>query len=150
MTIIDNAEQLQDLVGQEIGKSGWLKISQDMITQFAEATGDYQWIHTDTRKASQSVFGGTIAHGFLLLSLLPRLKSELVRFDCAHMVINYGCERLRFLNPVKAEAQVRLTAKIDTLENGPSGIKVFIRNTLEIKEEIKPALVADTIILLVV
>ena len=150
MTIINNAEQLQDWVGQEIGKSSWLKISQDMITQFAEATGDHQWIHTDVKKASQSVFGGTIAHGFLLLSLLPRLKSELARFDCAQMVINYGCERLRFLNPVKAGAKVRLAAKLDSLENGPSGIKLFIHNKLEIEGETKPALIADTILLLVV
>lgn len=150
MIRIENAEQRQAWVGREIGKSSWLEISQGMITKFAEATGDHQWIHTDIKKASQSVFGGTVAHGFLLLSLLPRLKSELVRFDCAQMVINYGCERLRFLNPVKAGALVRLTAKIDTLENGPSGFKLFTHNTLEIKGETKPALVAGTIILLVV
>ncbi len=149
MIVIDSIEQLAHLTGKEVGRSEWLAVTQDMISKFAEATGDYQWIHTDEQKAALSPFGSTIAHGFLLLSLLPALKSTMVRFDCAKMAINYGLDRVRFLLPVKAGEEVRLVVTLNIVEETSSGIKLFTHNVLEVKGGRKPAMTADGITLLV-
>lgn len=148
MTIINSPEQLSELVGAELGKSDWLKISQEMVDLFAEATEDKQWIHVDEQKAAKTAFGGTIAHGFLLLSLLPRLKKDIARFDCAEMAINYGSDKVRYLMPVRTGSEVRLAVKLERMEDSPSGIKLFTSNVLEIKGESRPCMVADCITLL--
>ncbi|MEQ8688501.1 MAG: MaoC family dehydratase [Imperialibacter sp.] len=149
MIEITSIEQMEALVGQEIGTSDWLKIDQDMINAFAAATGDHQWIHVDTSRAAASAFGTTIVHGFFLLSLLPRLKAQLVEFKLAAMAINYGSEKIRFLAPVPVNARVRLKTKLLKIEEGSSGIKLFTKNNLELEGSEKDALVAETITLLV-
>ncbi|MEQ9102260.1 MAG: MaoC family dehydratase [Imperialibacter sp.] len=149
MIEITSIEQMEALVGQEIGTSDWLKIDQGMINAFAAATGDRQWIHVDTSRAAASAFGTTIVHGFFLLSLLPRLKAQLVEFKLAAMAINYGSEKIRFLAPVPVNARVRLKTKLLKIEEGSSGIKLFTKNNLELEGSEKDALVAETITLLV-
>ncbi|MEQ9375441.1 MAG: MaoC family dehydratase [Imperialibacter sp.] len=148
MIEITSIEQMEALVGQEIGTSDWLKIDQGMINAFAAATGDHQWIHVDTSRAAASAFGTTIVHGFFLLSLLPRLKAQLVEFKLAAMAINYGSEKIRFLAPVPVNARVRLKTKLLKIEEGSSGIKLFTKNNLELEGSEKDALVAETITLL--
>jgi len=148
MIEIASMEQMEALVGQEIGTSEWLKIDQGMINAFAAATGDHQWIHVDAVRAAASGFGTTIVHGFFLLSLLPRLKAELVSFKLATMAINYGSEKIRFLAPVPVNARVRLRTKLLKIEAGSAGIKLFTKNNLELEGSEKDALVAETITLL--
>jgi acyl dehydratase len=148
MIEITSTEQMEALVGKELEPSGWLKIDQGMIDAFAAATGDHQWIHVDTARAAASGFGTTIVHGFFLLSLLPRLKAQLVEFKLAAMAINYGSEKIRFLAPVPVNARVRLKTKLLKIEEGPSGIKLFTKNNLELEGSEKDALVAETITLL--
>ncbi|WP_339814600.1 MaoC family dehydratase [uncultured Imperialibacter sp.] len=148
MIEITSIGQMEALVGQEIGTSDWLKIDQDMINAFATATGDHQWIHVDTARAAASAFGSTIVHGFFLLSLLPKLKSQLVEFKLGSMTINYGSEKVRFLAPVPVNSRVRLKTKLLKIEVAASGIKLFTKNNLELAGSTKDALVAETITLL--
>jgi len=148
MTIIEQEEELENWTGRELGCSEWLLISQEMIDAFADATGDRQWIHTQPEQAAKSSFGGTIAHGYFLLSLIPRLKVELVEFSFPHVAINYGCNKVRFLFPVKSGSEVRLRMRLDSAEKAPGGVKLITTNTLELKEPARAAMVAETITLL--
>lgn len=147
MTKIEE-EELESWTGRELGCSDWLLISQEMIDAFAYATGDHQWIHTQPAKAAKSSFGGTIAHGYFLLSLIPRLKAELVIFNFPALAVNYGCNRVRFLFPVKSGSEVRLRLKLETAEKVTGGVKLITTNTLELKEPARVAMVAETITLL--
>ncbi len=149
MIKIETQRELELLVGQEIGTSDWMLIDQPMIDNFAEATGDRQWIHVDEKKAKLSPFGATIAHGFLLLSLLPKLKAEIAEFSFAKAVINYGSDKVRFLAPVKVGSRVKLKVFLVKLEAGPSGLKIFTKNNLQLEGSQKDALVADTITLVI-
>ena len=108
MRILENIEELKTLVGQEIGISEWTTISQDRINKFADATGDHQWIHIDVERAKNELPGGTtIAHGFLTLSLLPKLAQEIYKVKGLRHSLNYGSDRIRFTAPVPAESRVR-------------------------------------------
>jgi len=148
MTIIEQEEDLVNWTGRELGCSDWLLISQEMIDAFADATGDRQWIHTQPEQAAKSSFGGTIAHGYFLLSLMPRLKAELVKFSFPVVAVNYGCNKVRFLFPVKSGSEVRLRLKLESAEKAPGGVKLITTNTLELKEPARAAMVAETITLL--
>lgn len=131
-------------VGEEIGVSGWLTIDQARIDAFAEATGDRQFIHVDPEAAAKTAFGGTIAHGFLTLSLLSRMGAEVMLLpEGLKMAINYGFERIRFLAPVRAGKRVRGRFVLDSLEEKAPG-KVLMRHhvTVEVEGEEKPALTA--------
>ncbi|WP_265518571.1 MaoC family dehydratase [Nitratireductor luteus] len=133
------------LIGKEVGVSNWRLVSQEMIDQFAAATDDHQWIHTDPdRAARETPYGGTIAHGFLSLSLLSAMVFEAVpRLDCAAMGVNFGFDRIRFLNPVKSGARVRARFELGDLKVRPSGIvEVHYDVTVEIENSLKPALTA--------
>ena len=107
MKVFAGPAELAESVGAEIGASDWLVIGQDRIDQFAEATGDHQWIHVDAARAKEGPFGSTIAHGFLTLSLLPALLAEVYRVEGVRMGINYGLNRVRFINPVRVGSSVR-------------------------------------------
>ena len=132
--------------GQELGKSEWMAIDQDRINMFAEATGDHQWIHVAEDMASQSPFASTIAHGFLTLSLLPMLLKETYSVKKLSMGINYGCNKVRFINPVKTGSRVRgVTEVIAAEEVGGGAIQFTVQATVEIEGEDKPACVAETI-----
>ncbi|MDH1054695.1 MaoC family dehydratase [Aquipseudomonas alcaligenes] len=139
--------QLQDYVGKELGRSEWLTIDQQRINQFAECTGDHQFIHVDPVKAKHTPFGSTIAHGFLSLSLIPVLLEKLMLFpEGMKMAVNYGLDSVRFIQPVKVDSRVRLAAKVlDITEKRPGQWLIKIEATLEIEGQDKPAYIAESL-----
>lgn len=145
-TTFAGVEEIAAKVGQEVGVSRWHEVTQDAINQFAEATGDHQWIHVDIERAKQGPFGGTIAHGYYTLSLAPMLMGEIVSMEGARMGVNYGLNRVRFTNPVRVGKKVRLRAKIDAAEEiQPNGVQLVYDLTFEIEGEDKPACFAQAI-----
>jgi acyl dehydratase len=143
---------LGQFVGQELGVSDWLLIDQERINQFADCTGDHQWIHVDVERAKQeSLFGTTIAHGYLTLSLAAALSMELgIIPEGVSQVLNYGLDKVRFLAPVKSGSRVRDRVVLLAAEpQGKGRLLLKFRNTIEIEGETKPALIADALSLLV-
>ncbi|MFN8982812.1 MAG: MaoC family dehydratase [Alphaproteobacteria bacterium] len=147
MRMVETPEALRALIGQELGVSDWLEVTQDLIDRFAEVTGDYQWIHVDVERAKRDMPGGkTIAHGYLLLSLLPKLGAGIYKLSWPTRSINYGSDKVRIVNPVKAGARIRLCQSLVAVEDGaPGAHRITVRQTLEIEGEAKPAMIADTI-----
>ncbi len=147
MPITVPAAELAGRIGADLGASAWVEIDQDRIDAFADATLDHQFIHVDPERAAQTPFGTTIAHGFLTLSLLPHLMTDLTLVpEGTLMAINYGTDRVRFLAPVKVGSEVRARAKlVDATEKAPRQWLVKTEVTVEIKGEDKPALVAETL-----
>lgn len=145
-------DELQQWVSMELGVGDWLKIDQQRIDRFADVTEDHQFIHVDQEKAAQTPFGGTIAHGFLTLSLLTRLCATAVpEIDDVKFALNYGFEKLRFLAPARSGSEVRARVVLKDVEEKPGmGLRLTYGVTVEIRGEEKPALVADwlTMILL--
>ena len=139
--------ELKNYVGKELGYSEWLTIDQARINLFAEATGDFQFIHVDPVKAAQTPFGGTIAHGFLSLSLIPKLMENLlVMPEGLKMAINYGLDSVRFIQPVKVNSKVRLNVTLtDVTEKKPGQWLLKATATLEIDGQEKPAYVAESL-----
>lgn len=137
--------ELAQYVGKELGRSEWLTIDQERINLFAEATGDFQFIHVDPVKAAKTPFGSTIAHGFLTLSLIPKLMEDiLVLPEGLKMVVNYGLDSVRFIQPVKVNARVRLKVDLsEVTEKKPGQWLLKATTTLEIKGEEKPAYIAE-------
>ncbi|RLE15053.1 MAG: MaoC family dehydratase [Actinobacteria bacterium] len=148
MPVIPAAE-LPEHIGEETGRSDWFTIDQDRIDTFAEATMDHQWIHVDPDAAAQGPFGRTIAHGFLTQSLVGYLNlGSMLLPDGAVMFINYGSDKVRFLNPVKVDSRVRTVSVLkDVKEKSPGQILITNSITVEIEGEDKPALVADLLTL---
>ncbi len=139
-------QELAAKVGQNIGISDWFEVSQDRINKFAEATGDFQFIHIDEEKAKLTPFGGTIAHGFLTLSLIPVLSAmtEGARVSNVKMGVNYGGNKTRFISPVRAGKRVRAHVKLlDLVEKRPGQWQQTNEYTIEIEGEDKPALIAE-------
>jgi acyl dehydratase len=145
--MVETPEALRALIGQELGISDWLEVTQDLIDRFAEVTGDHQWIHVDVERAKREMPGGkTIAHGYLLLSLLPKLGAGIYKLSWPTRSINYGSDKVRIVNPVKAGARIRLRQSLVAVEDGaPGAHRITVRQTLEIENEAKPAMIADTI-----
>lgn len=139
--------QLQDYVGKELGCSDWLTIDQNRINQFAECTGDHQFIHVDPVKAKHTPFGGTIAHGFLSLSLIPVLMEKLMLApEGLKMAVNYGLDSVRFIQPVKVDSRVRLSAKVLEISEKRPGQWLFkVEATLQIEGQEKPAYIAESL-----
>lgn len=137
--------ELKDYVGKELGRSEWLTIDQERINLFAEATGDFQFIHVDPVKAAQTPFGSTIAHGFLSLSLIPKLMEDiLVMPEGLKMVVNYGLDSVRFIQPVKVNSKVRLKVDLtEVTEKKPGQWLLKATTTLEIEGSDKPAYIAE-------
>ncbi|APV40566.1 Acyl dehydratase [Pseudomonas frederiksbergensis] len=137
--------ELKDYVGKELGRSEWLTIDQERINLFAEATGDFQFIHVDPVKAAQTPFGSTIAHGFLSLSLIPKLMEDiLILPEGAKMVVNYGLDTVRFIQPVKVNSRVRLKVDMnEVIEKKPGQWLLKATATLEIEGSDKPAYIAE-------
>lgn len=142
-----SATALTQYVGKSLGHSAWLTIDQQRIDRFAEATGDHQFIHVDPQRAAQTAFGGTIAHGFLTLSLIPTLIEDiLVLPQGLKMVVNYGLDSVRFIQPVKVDSQVRLHVELaDVQQKRPGQWLLKAIATLEIKDEDKPAYRAESL-----
>lgn len=135
---------IQSLVGQEIGVSDWVEISQDRVNQFAEATGDHQWIHVDVERANREI-GGPIAHGYLTLSLIPFLGAELLKITGVTRGINYGSDKVRFTSMVRVGKRVRMRQKLLSAEPKSGGMQLKNECTIEIEGEDRPACVAETI-----
>jgi acyl dehydratase len=136
------------MIGQELGVSDWTPVDQDRIGQFAECTGDRQWIHVDPERARrQSPFRTTIAHGYLSLSLIGGLVQDMGIFpENTQAAFNYGLDRVRFIAPVRAGSRVRLRCRLLSMEDkGPGQYLMKVENTVEIEGEEKPALVAETL-----
>lgn len=143
--------QLKDYIGKELGHSGWLTVDQQRVNQFADCTGDHQFIHIDAEKAAQTPFGGTIAHGFLSLSLLPMLSGDLMVVpEGTRMGVNYGLDSLRFIQPVRVGSRVRLgLTLLDAYEKNPGQWLLKARAVMEIEGSEKPAYIAETLALCV-
>lgn len=146
--VIQGIDELQALVGRELGVSDWLEMTQERVDLFAEATGDHQWIHVDAqRAATQSPFGGTVAHGYLTLSLIPMLAQQVYRLEGLKASVNYGLNGVRFPHPVRVGARIRGRFRIKAVEPNPRGGKVINQITIEIEGLEKPACVAETVVL---
>ena len=133
-------------IGQELGPSEWLTVTQEMIDKFAEATGDHQWIHVDVERAKREMPGGkTIAHGYLTLSLLPRLAPTLMKIEKRRRGLNYGSNKIRFISPVPAGSRIRLRQRlVNAEETKDGGVRVTSEMTIEVEGSERPAMVAET------
>ena len=141
----DTLASLQALVGQDIGTSDWVTVDQARIDQFAQATGDHQWIHTDPVRAAAGPFGTTVAHGFLTLSLVPMLFDSGFAIADVKMGVNYGLNRVRFTAPVPAGGRVRGQFKLLNYEPLQGGAQLTVQVTIELEGSAKPACVAETV-----
>ncbi|MCZ4079642.1 MaoC family dehydratase [Rhodococcus sp. H36-A4] len=147
MRTFTSAQQITAAVGEDLGTSDWMQITQDRVDTFADATDDHQWIHVDVERAKkESPFGGPIAHGYLSLSLIPVLTWQIYTIENAKLGINYGSNKVRFINPVKVGSHVRLQTTLTSAEEVSGGaLQIVATNTLHIEGEDKPALIAETI-----
>jgi acyl dehydratase len=147
MLKVEKPQDLLQHVGEELGPSEWLTVTQEMIDKFADATGDHQWIHVDVERAKKEMPGGkTIAHGYLTLSLLPRLAPTLMKIEKRRRGLNYGSNRVRFTAPVPAGARVRLRQKLVKVEPvEDNGFRITSEMTMEVEGNTRPAMVAETL-----
>jgi acyl dehydratase len=144
---IQGLAELRQLVGQPLGTSNWLEVTQARVDAFAEGTGDHQWIHSDQDRARRdSPYGTTVAHGFLTLSLVTVLSQQVFEIEGVTMVLNYGLNRVRFPGPVKVGARVRMHTELLAVHESSAGVQMTCKQTFEVEGEAKPACVAETII----
>jgi len=144
-TVFDSADSILAAVGQPLGQSEWVTITQERVNQFADATDDHQWIHVDAARAQEGPFGACIAHGYLTLSLASRFLPEIVDVKMK-MGVNYGCDKVRFPAPVKVGSRIRGRGELIAAEKTKDGaVQAVIRVTVEIENGAKPACIADTI-----
>jgi acyl dehydratase len=143
--VIKGIEGLKEAVGEHLGYSEYLEITQDRVNTFADATGDHQWIHIDVEKAKAGPFGGPIAHGYLTLSLGPMLYPTVVRVEGFSMGVNYGANKVRFPSPVPVGSKVRLGVKLLEVEEIPNGAQMTMEFTFECEGAPKPSCVAEII-----
>lgn len=146
MRIFESLPALSSAVGEELGTSDWVTIEQSRIDQFAEATGDHQWIHVDPAKAADGPFGTTIAHGYLTLSLIPMLTWEIYEVQGISGALNYGLNKVRFPSPVPVGSRVRASAVLSSFEEVPGGGQAVVTTTIETEGGSKPACIAETIV----
>jgi acyl dehydratase len=142
---VTGIEGIKALAGSELGAGDWLEITQDRVDTFAAATDDRQWIHVDPDKAAEGPFGVTIAHGYLTLSLIIPLFTELLRIEGVSMGVNYGLDKVRFPAPVPVGSKIRLVGKVGDVDDIPGGIQMHVSFTVEIEGSAKPACVAEAI-----
>ncbi len=146
MRVFESLDQLKPLVGQEIAVGDWITVTQQRIDQFAQATGDHQWIHVDPQRAAAGPYGATIAHGYLTLSLLPLLTESAIEFRGVRMSVNYGLNRVRFPAPVPVDSELRARFKLLALEDlAGNGVQVTTEVTIERKGSDRPVCVAEAI-----
>jgi acyl dehydratase len=144
-TVFENVDALAAAAGRDLGHTEWVTIDQDRINRFADATGDHQWIHVDVDAAKDGPFGGTIAHGYLTLSLTNLFLPELIQVENISMGINYGVNKVRFPSPVLAGSRVRGAARLGTVEEVAGGVQALINVTVEIEGQAKPACVVENV-----
>lgn len=144
--LFDSAASVLAAVGSKLGETPWMQISQERINQFADATGDHQWIHVDPDKAKSGPFGACVAHGYLTLSLANLFLPQLVAYEGLTMGVNYGCDKVRFPAPVLVGSWVRGSGEVVAATPiGDDGVQVTVRITVEVKDQGKPGCVVDTI-----
>ena len=148
MRVFQTFDELTEAVGQDLGSTEWFEVTQERVDAFADATGDHQWIHVDVDRAKDGPFKGTIAHGYLTLSLIPQFTPELFSLETPGAKLNYGVNKVRFPNPVKVGSRIRAQAEIADVSDVPAGKQMVTRYTIEIEGESKPACVAETVVLL--
>ena len=144
-TIVHGIDGLKAKAGEHLGYSDWVEITQERVNQFADATGDHQWIHVDPERAKKGPFGGPIAHGYLTLSLGPMLLPTLLQVEGLAFGVNYGAEKIRFPSPVPVGSKLRLGAQIDEVEDISGGAQAKITLTFEVDGAPKPSCVAQVI-----
>jgi acyl dehydratase len=144
-TTVNGIDELKALTGQHLGYSDYVQITQEQVNQFAEATGDHQWIHTDPERAKAGPFGGPIAHGYLTLSLAPALLPQIVQVGGISMGVNYGCGKVRFPSPVPVGSKVRAGAELVSVEDVAGGAQVTMSVTFECEGAPKPSCVAEVL-----
>ena len=148
MRVFKTLDEVSAAVGEELGSSEWLTIDQERVNVFADATGDHQWIHVDVEKSKDGPFGGTIAHGYLTLSLVPWLGSQVFTLDTPGPKLNYGVNKVRFPNPVRVGSRVRARVAVGEVTDIPAGKQLTLKYVIEIEGQDKPACVAETVVLL--
>jgi acyl dehydratase len=148
MRVLDDLDELSDLTGEELGTSDWLRIDQQRVDAFADATEDHQWIHVDVERAASGPFGGTIAHGYLTLSLVPFLSSQVFSIETPGARLNYGVNKVRFPSPLRVGSRIRDRVVMGQVTDLPTGKQVTMRHTIEVEGSDKPACVAETVVLL--
>ena len=146
MLTIPALAALPGLIGSALGTSDWHEVTQEQVNEFADATGDHQWIHVDAERAAAGPFGGTIAHGYLTLSLIPVLLSGAIRVDGIRMGINYGLNKVRFPAPVPVGSLVRATGVLKEAKEIPGGMQAVYEVTVQVEGGEKPACVAETVV----
>ena len=145
MRTIKGIEELKQLAGQELGSGDWHEVTQEQINQFADATGDHQWIHTDVERAKKGPFGGPIAHGYFTLSIIPVLLRDVMSVEGMRMGINYGLNKLRFPAPVPIGSKVRASVKCTSVEEVSGGLQGTFDVTVEVVGQDKPGCAAQVI-----
>ena len=140
--------EVADAAGQELGTTDWLSIDQERVDRFADATEDHQWIHVDVERAAQGPFGGTIAHGYLTLALIPYFSNQVFSLQTPGARLNYGVNKVRFPAPVPVGARLRDTVTVQDVTDLPTGKQLVLGHVIEIEDQPKPACVAETVVLL--
>lgn len=138
-------DSIADHVGEHLGYSAWHVVTQEQVNKFADATGDHQWIHIDVERAKAGPFGGPIAHGYLTLALAPILLAQVLQVEGVKMGVNYGTNKVRFPSPVPVGSNLRLGAKLGSVEDVPGGKQVTVEATFEVEGATKPSCVAELV-----
>ncbi|MET8143053.1 MaoC family dehydratase [Sphaerisporangium sp. NPDC005288] len=145
MRIFAGVAELKAAVGEHLGYTEWREVTQEQVNLFADATDDHQWIHVDEERAKDGPFGGTIAHGYLSLALLPSFMTQMFRVDGLKMGINYGLNKVRFPAPVPVGSRIRAGAELVDVKGTPSGTLSNLRITIEVEGQRRPACVAESL-----
>ncbi|HVX21187.1 MAG TPA: MaoC family dehydratase [Acidimicrobiales bacterium] len=145
MSTTVNVDDFHTLTGRHLGYSDWVTVEQERVNQFADATGDHQWIHVDIERANNGPFGGPIAHGYLTLSMIPELLDQVLTVADTTSGVNYGCNRVRFPAPVPVGSQIRLGVAVAAVDPVPGGVQVVLDATVEVGDAAKPSCVAQVI-----
>lgn len=148
MQLFNTIEEIEAAVGTEIGTSDWIEITQERVNDFAEATGDHQWIHVDVDRAKAGPFGATIAHGYLTLSLVPMLGAQVFGLETPGAKLNYGLNKVRFPSPVPVGSRIRARVSVVSISEVPAGQQLTVSYAIEIEGATKPACIAETVVLL--
>jgi acyl dehydratase len=148
MRTFTSFDELTDAVGEDLGSSDWLLVDQERVNAFADATEDHQWIHVDLERAKEGPFGGTIAHGYLTLSLLPALGAQVFALETPGAKLNYGVNKVRFPAPLPVGSKIRVHVSVAEVTDIPAGKQMVLKHTVEIEGSDKPACVAETVVLL--
>ena len=148
MRVFTTIDELGGAVGEDLGTTEWLEVTQERVDVFADATDDHQWIHVDAERATAGPFGGTIAHGYLTLSLIPLFSAQIFALETPGARLNYGVNKVRFPNPVRVGSRVRTKVSIAAVDDIPSGKQMLVKHVIEIEGQDKPACVAETVVLL--